>query len=46
MRTVEKEGIEAEPRQMRARDPETGQNVLVNEMTYDEWQKWVIKRGG
>lgn len=46
MRTVEKEGIEAEPRQMRVRDPETGQNVLVNEMTYDEWQKWVIKRGG
>lgn len=37
MRTVEKEGIEAEPRQMRVRDPEAGRNVLVEEMTYDEW---------
>lgn len=37
LRTVEKEGIEAEPRQMRVRDPVTGKNVLVNEMTYDEW---------
>ena len=40
MRTVEKDGIEAEPRQMRVRDPETGRNVLVNEMTYAEWEKW------
>ena len=39
-RTVEKDGIEAEPRQMRARDPVTGKNVLVNEMTYKEWVKW------
>ena len=39
-RTVEKDGIEAEPRQMRVRDPETGKNVLVNEMTYSEWEKW------
>ena len=39
-RTVEKDGIEAEPRQMRVRDPETGKNVLVNEMTYEEWAKW------
>jgi hypothetical protein len=46
MRTVEKEGIEAEPRQMRVRDPETGRNVLVNEMTYFEWLEWVSKRGG
>ncbi len=37
MRTVEKDGIEAEPRQMRVRDPETGKNVLVSEMTYQEW---------
>ena len=44
MRTVEKEGIEAEPRQMRVRDPETGRNVLVNEMTYKEWEKWVQSR--
>lgn len=40
MRTVEKEGIEAEPRQMRVRDPKTGRNVLVNEMTYTEWLEW------
>ena len=46
MRTVEKEGIEAEPRQMRVRDPATGRNALVNEMTYQEWQEWVIRRGG
>ena len=46
MRTVEKEGIEAEPRKMRVRDPATGRNVLVNEMTYQEWQEWVIERGG
>ena len=39
-RTVEKDGIEAEPRQMRVRDHETGENVLVNEMTYKEWEKW------
>ena len=45
MRTVEKPGIEAEPRQMRVRDPVTGRNVLVNEMTYTEWEKWVKSRG-
>lgn len=45
MRTVEKEGIEAEPRQMRVRDPKTGRNVLVNEMTFTEWQEWVKARG-
>lgn len=45
MRTVEKEGIEAEPRQMRVRDPKTGRNVLVNEMTYAEWKEWVKRRG-
>lgn len=44
MRTVEKEGIEAEPRQMRVRDPKTGKNVLVDEMTYDEWERWVQSR--
>lgn len=46
MRTVEKEGIEQEPRKMRVRDPETGRNVLVNEMTYAEWKEWVKRRGG
>lgn len=40
MRTVEKEGIEAEPRQMRVRNPETGRNELVSEMTYAEWTGW------
>lgn len=25
---------------MRVRDPKTGRNVLVNEMTYDEWAEW------
>lgn len=25
---------------MRVRDPKTGQNVLVNEMTYSEWEEW------
>lgn len=40
MRTVENPGIEAEPRQMRVRDPVTGKNVLVNEMTYSEWEAW------
>ena len=44
LRTVEKPGIEAEPRQMRVRDPKTGRNVLVNEMTYDEWERWVKER--
>ena len=39
-RTVEKDGIEAEPRQMRVKDPVTGENVLVNEMTYKEWAEW------
>lgn len=41
--TVEKEGIEAEPRKMRVKNAE-GRNVLVNEMTYDEWVEWVNSR--
>lgn len=40
IRTAEKENIEAEPRQMRVRDPETGRNVLVSEMTFEEWEAW------
>ena len=44
MRTVEKPGIEAEPRQMRVKGPD-GRYVLVNEMTYQEWQEWVKNRG-
>ena len=45
MRTVEKEGIEAEPRQMRVRNPVTGRNELVNEMTYFEWLEWKANVG-
>lgn len=37
MRTVEKDGIEAEPRQMRVRNPETGEWELVSDMSYQEW---------
>lgn len=44
MRTVEKPGIEAEPRQMRVKDPKTGKNVLANEMTYKEWEEGVKNR--
>ena len=40
MRTQEKEGIEAEQRKMRVRDPKTGEQVVVNEMTYQEWLVW------
>lgn len=44
MRTVEKAGIEAEPRKMRVRDPKTGRNVVVEEMTYEQWERWVKSR--
>lgn len=40
MRTVEKPGIETRPRQMRVRNPATGRNELVSEMTYNEWSEW------
>lgn len=40
MRTVEKPGIEEEPRKMRVRDPKTGRNVVVEEMTYEQWERW------
>ena len=40
MSSPEKDGIIAEPRQMRVRNPETGEWELVNEMTYSEWVKW------
>lgn len=45
MRTVETPGIEAEPRKMRVRDPKTGRNVVVEEMTYEQWERWVKSRG-
>lgn len=41
-RTVEKDGIESEPREMRVRNPETGEWELVNEMTYSDWIKWKL----
>lgn len=44
LRTVEKPGMEAEPRKMRVRDPKTGRDVVVNEMTYEEWERWVKAR--
>lgn len=44
LRTVEKAGIEAEPRKMRVRDPKTGRNVVVEEMTYEQWERWVKSR--
>jgi len=40
MATVEKNGIEAELRQMRVRNPATGRNELVSEMSYEEWVGW------
>ena len=45
IRTVEAPGIEAEPRKMRVRDPKTGRNVVVEEMTYEQWERWVKSRG-
>lgn len=44
MRTEVPKKYEAEPRKMRVRDPVTGKNVLVNEMTYSEWEEWVKNR--
>lgn len=42
MSSPEKDGIIAEPRQMRVRNPETGEWELVNEMTYSEWKNWKL----
>ena len=44
MRTVEKPGIEAEPRMRRVRDPATEKNVVVKDMTYQQWERWVKDR--
>lgn len=44
MRTVEKEGIEAEPRKMRVKNA-NGEYEVVSEMTFAEWQEWVKSRG-
>lgn len=35
---------QAEPRKMRVRDPVTGKNVVVNAMSYAEWERWVKNR--
>lgn len=44
MRTEVPKSLEAEPRKMRVRDPVTGKNVVVNEMSYAEWERWVKNR--
>lgn len=44
MKTEVPKKYQAEPRMMRVRDPVTGKNVLVNEMTYSEWESWVKNR--
>ena len=44
LRTVEAPGIEAEPRMIRVRDPATGRNIVVKDMTYPEWERWVNSR--
>lgn len=45
VRTEVPKKYQAEPRKMRVRDPVTGKNVVVNEMTYAEWEEWVKNRG-
>lgn len=45
MRTEVPKKYQAEPRKMRVRDPATGKNVVVNEMSYAEWERWVKNRG-
>lgn len=39
MQTVEKEGLESEPRKMRVKNPETGEYEVVSSMTFREWEK-------
>jgi SPP1 gp7 family putative phage head morphogenesis protein len=39
------EGIETSKGQRRARDPETGKNDLIENMTYAEWAGWKQKTG-
>lgn len=36
--------VDASDAQRRARDPRTGRNMLINQMTYDEWKEWVQNR--
>lgn len=44
VRTEVPKRLQAEPRKMRVRDPVTGKNVVVNEMSYAEWERWVKNR--
>lgn len=44
MKTEVPKSLQAEPRKMRVRDPVTGKNVVVNEMSYSEWEEWVKNR--
>ena len=39
------DGVDTGDAMRMARDPETGQNVLVEDMTYDEWVKWKMAKG-
>jgi len=41
--TSTKDALEAEPTMMRARDPVTGRNEVVQNMTYQEWYEWKMK---
>lgn len=38
--TSTRDALEAEPTMMRARDPVTGRNEVVQDMTYQEWYEW------
>ena len=39
------DGVDSGDTMRRGRDPETGQNALVEDMTYDEWAKWKMAKG-
>lgn len=41
--TSTRDALEAEPTMMRARDPVTGRNELVQDMSYQEWYEWKMK---
>jgi len=38
------EGVDMSDAKRRARDPETGESVVIENMTYVEWGRWVQKR--
>ena len=41
--TSTKDALVAEPTMRRARDPVTGRNEVVQDMTYQEWYEWKMK---